>query len=225
MLKLTFHPSWFTNNPGQNYHKAKVAINDAPQQQWYPAPGISDCNPCTPTNLTDPLLMKELYRLFLFFLLFIVGYPAFAADAPKNVRAIVSGIVTYTRWPALSGPPRLCIFSTSRYTYSLAQEQPEALPYKPVIVRNTEEALNTVCDGFYFGSESPSQQAKLTAEYPSRPLLLIAEQNSECAIGSAFCLIINDKRVRFSVNLDVLTHSGVRVSPDVLMLARNNAHE
>lgn len=35
----------------------------------------------------------------------------------------------------------------------------------------------------------------------------------------------NDKRVRFSVNLDVLTHSGVRVNPDVLMLARNNAHE
>ncbi|ENY5365286.1 YfiR family protein [Raoultella ornithinolytica] len=169
--------------------------------------------------------MKEFYRLFFIFLLFIVGYPAFAADAPKNVRAIVSGIVTYTRWPALSGPPRLCIFSTSRYTYSLAQEHPEALPYKPVIVRNTEEALNTVCDGFYFGSESPSQQAKLTAEYPSRPLLLIAEQNSECTIGSAFCLIINDKRVRFSVNLDVLTHSGVRVNPDVLMLARNNAHE
>ncbi|MFK3708216.1 YfiR family protein [Klebsiella sp. NPDC088457] len=169
--------------------------------------------------------MKEFYRLFLIFLLFIVGYPAVASEPPKNVRAIVSGIVTYTRWPALSGPPRLCIFSTSRYTHSLAQEKPEALPYQPVIVRNTEEALNTVCDGFYFGSESPSQQSELTSKYPSRPLLLIAEQNRECAIGSAFCLIINDDRVRFSVNLDVLTHSGVRVNPDVLMLARKDAHE
>ncbi|EMH7799186.1 YfiR family protein, partial [Klebsiella pneumoniae] len=29
----------------------------------------------------------------------------------------------------------------------------------------------------------------------------------------------------FSVNLDVLTHSGVRVNPDVLMLARKKPHE
>ncbi|WP_434587167.1 YfiR family protein [Klebsiella sp. B345] len=169
--------------------------------------------------------MKQFHRLIFIFLLFIVGYPVFASEPPKNVRAIVSGIVTYTRWPALSGLPKLCIFSTSHYVQSLAQEKPEALPYRPVIVHNTQEAMNTVCDGFYFGSESPSQQAELTAKYQSRPLLLIAEQNSECAIGSAFCLIINDERVRFSVNLDVLTHSGVRVNPDVLMLARNSAHE
>lgn len=41
--------------------------------------------------------MKESHRLFFIFLLFIVGHPAFAADAPKNVRAIVSGIVDLTQ--------------------------------------------------------------------------------------------------------------------------------
>lgn len=176
------------------------------------------------TNQTDPL-MKQFHRLFLISLLFIVSYPAFAAGPSANVRAIVSGIVTYTRWPELSAQPRLCIFSTSRYTQSLTQQSPEALPYQPVVVHSTEEALNTVCDGFYFGSESPSQQSEFTSKYRPGPLLLIAEQNTECAIGSAFCLIINDDRVKFSVNLDVLTHSGVRVNPDVLMLARKNAHE
>ena len=100
-----------------------------------------------------------------------------------------------------------------------------ALPYQPVIVRNSEEALKTTCDGFYFGSESPTEQSELTRRYGPRPLLLIAEQNTDCSIGSAFCLIINDDRVRFSVNLDVLTHSGVRVNPDVLMLARKKPHE
>lgn len=123
---------------------------------------------------------------FLMSLLFIVSYPAFAAGPSANVRAIVSGIVTYTRWPELSAPPRLCIFSTSRYTQSLTQQSPEALPYQPVVVHSTEEALNTVCDGFYFGSESPSQQSEFTSKYRPRPLLLIAEQNTECAIGSAF---------------------------------------
>jgi len=108
---------------------------------------------------------------------------------------------------------------------SAKAEDPDALPYQPVIVRNREEALKTTCDGFYFGSESPTEQSELTRRYGPRPLLLIAEQNTDCSIGSAFCLIINDDRVRFSVNLDVLTHSGVRVNPDVLMLARKKPHE
>lgn len=77
---------------------------------------------------------------------------------------------------------------------------------------------------FYFGKESPTYQVELKNKYPTKALLLIAEQNPECVIGSAFCLIIKDEDVRFSVNMDSLSRSGVRVSPDVLMLARNNKH-
>ncbi|EIQ51657.1 hypothetical protein SS482266_2923 [Shigella sonnei 4822-66] len=44
------------------------------------------------------------------------------------------------------------------------------------------------CNGFYFGNESPTFQMELTEQYPSKALLLIAEQNTECIIGSAFCL-------------------------------------
>ena len=160
--------------------------------------------------------MTVLHRLFLTLVLSLVGISAVASGPSENVRTIVSGIVTYTRWPQLSGPPRL---------HSLAEDAPEILPYKPGIVRNTQEALQTTCDGFYFGSESPTQQSEFTAKYGNRPLLLIAEQNTDCSIGSAFCLLINNERVRFSVNLDVLTHSGVRVNPEVLMLARKTSHE
>ena len=39
-------------------------------------------------------------------------------------------------------------FASSRFTHSLAHEDPDALPYQPVIVRNREEALKTTCDGF-----------------------------------------------------------------------------
>ncbi|MDI8797554.1 YfiR family protein, partial [Salmonella enterica subsp. enterica serovar Montevideo] len=77
----------------------------------------------------------------------------------------------------------------------------------------------------YFGNESPAYQVELTRHYPVNALLLIAEQNTECIIGSAFCLIINNDEVKFSVNLDSLSHSGVRVNPEVLMLARNQKHE
>ncbi|RIG16825.1 YfiR family protein, partial [Shigella dysenteriae] len=49
---------------------------------------------------------------------------------------------------------------------------------------------------------------------------LIRGITTECIIGSAFCLIIHNNDVRFAVNLDALSRSGVKVNPDVLMLAR-----
>lgn len=133
---------------------------------------------------------------------------------------MVSGIVSYTRWPALTGPPRLCIFSSSRFSAALQENNATSLPYLPIIINSKQEALISSCDGFYFGSESPTFQIELIDEYPSKALLLIAEQNTECIIGSAFCLIINNNNVRFAVNLDALSRSGVKVNPDVLMLAR-----
>lgn len=114
--------------------------------------------------------------------------------------AIVSGIVSYTHWPALSGPPRLCIFSSARFVRVLSEEADWAFPYQPLVIRTTQEALSARCDGFYFGNESPAYQVELTRHYPVNALLLIAEQNTECIIGSAFCLIINNDEVKFSVN-------------------------
>ena len=143
----------------------------------------------------------------------------------KSVRSIVSGIVSYTRWPTLSGQPTLCIFASSRYVEALSIDGPDTLPYIPVIIHSDQEALSAGCHALYFGSEPPHAQLELSTAFNARPLLLIAEQNSQCLTGSAFCLIIDDRQVRFSVNMNVLSRSGVRVSPDVLMLAWNTKHE
>ncbi|MBB7467182.1 YfiR family protein, partial [Escherichia coli] len=68
-------------------------------------------------------------------------------------------------------------------------------------------------------SKTPSYTKSVSWQH-HQALLLIAEQNTECIIGSAFCLIIHNNDVRFAVNLDALSRSGVKVNPDVLMLAR-----
>ena len=168
------------------------------------------------------------FRLTLVLMLFIMVGPATAGtltETDKSVRSIVSGIVSYTRWPSLSGQPKLCIYATSHYTHALSgDEGHNELPYTPAIVHNDREALAATCDAIYFGSESPAKQLELISQYQGRALLLISEQNPECVIGSAFCLMIDRGQVRFSVNLDALTRSGVRVNPDVLMLARNKQH-
>ncbi|MEH0888174.1 YfiR family protein [Enterobacter sp. UNJFSC 003] len=167
------------------------------------------------------------FRLTLVLVLSLVAGSTAAsplAETDKAVRSIVSGIVSYTRWPSLSGQPTLCIFASSHYVQTLSSVDSE-LPYTPAIVHNDREALAAMCDALYFGTESPAKQLDIISQHQGRALLLISEQNPECVIGSAFCLIIDNDRVRFSVNLDALSRSGVRVNPDVLMLARNKKHE
>ncbi|GCQ15231.1 membrane-anchored diguanylate cyclase [Escherichia coli] len=144
--------------------------------------------------------MRFSHRLFLLLILLLTGAPILAqepSDVAKNVRMMVSGIVSYTRWPALSGPPKLCIFSSSRFSTALQENAATSLPYLPVIIHTQQEAMISGCNGFYFGNESPTFQMELTEQYPSKALLLIAEQNTECIIGSAFCLIIHNNDVRF----------------------------
>ncbi|SVG33189.1 Uncharacterised protein [Shigella sonnei] len=167
--------------------------------------------------------MRFSHRLFLLLILLLTGslQGKISSDGClKKEQMVVSGIVSYTRWPALSGPPKLCIFSSSRFSTALQENAATSLPYLPVIIHTQQEAMISGCNGFYFGNESPTFQMELTEQYPSKALLLIAEQNTECIIGSAFCLIIHNNDVRFAVNLDALSRSGVKVNPDVLMLAR-----
>lgn len=143
----------------------------------------------------------------------------------NRVHTIVTGIVSYTRWPQHQTMPKLCIFSSSSFADVLADQSNNF--YHSLIVNSVQEALISACDGIYFGKESPQQQLQLIEQYKAQPLLLISEQNVQCTVGSSFCLNITDTQVSFSVNLDSLTRSGVRVSPDVLLLARprNNNHE
>lgn len=165
-----------------------------------------------------------------FLALLVVAIPSIAeppSPAENNdeaVQRIVSGIISYTRWPKLSAPPRICIFTSSRLA-KLVSDNITPLSFTPVIVENSQSALSSQCDGIYFGRERPEEQVALFEAYQPHPLLLIAEQNPQCLTGSSFCLNIHVSPVNFAVNLDSLARSGVRVNPDVLMLARNNHHE
>jgi hypothetical protein len=114
-------------------------------------------------NLTEAL-MTVLHRLLLT-VFFLVGISCFCCRTFRTCSRYCFRDRDLYPLAALTGAPKLCIFASSRFTHSLAHEDPDALPYQPVIVRNSEEALKTTCDGFYFGSESPTQQSELTRRY------------------------------------------------------------
>ncbi|CDG20901.1 exported protein of unknown function [Xenorhabdus poinarii G6] len=106
--------------------------------------------------------------------------------------------------------------------------------FKPCIFRLFLRVLITLClitvicnsaamaqsDTLQPDKENVVLQHQVIKQKNDKPLLTIAENNSHCEIGSAFCLNINRTQATFSLNLDVLTRSGVRVHPNVLQLAR-----
>ncbi|MNN73616.1 hypothetical protein D3C81_1897490 [compost metagenome] len=65
-----------------------------------------------------------------------------------------------------------------------------------------------------------ARRKRLSADLSGRPVLVIAEEDFECEVGSMFCLNIRENQVSFRVNLDTLARSGVHVHPSVLQLGR-----
>ncbi|MCQ4095412.1 YfiR family protein [Erwinia persicina] len=177
--------------------------------------------------------MAKRYVLLLSILLGVISLPLRSemssvkpeGASASDVRQTVAGMISYTRWPHLNGLPRLCVFRSAHYAsvlISASVQHPPAV-WNAVQVDDVQQALTSQCDVLYFGHESSHQQVELINSYQPRPLLTIAEQTPDCAVGSAFCLKFINHRVSFSVNLDSLGRSGVRVHPDVLMLASSGS--
>ncbi|MCL2895093.1 YfiR family protein [Brenneria tiliae] len=144
-----------------------------------------------------------------------------------QVYQTVAGIISYSYWPEQNKTPTLCVFSSAYFLSALTANAPKNPVFHSVIIKNIHEFSPSRCDAVYFGEEPVSAQATIANKFPDHPLLTIAEQNLECIYGSAFCLIFSNKKVNFSVNLDSLTRTGIRVNPEVLILARpqNEYHE
>lgn len=143
-----------------------------------------------------------------------------AADTTAN--RIVSGIISFTHWPGKTGLPRLCVFSSAKHiAFSAdAANMTPARSFNVTYITDWKSRPDVQCDAIYFGRETPRQQSAILATTAGKPTLSIAENNPECISGAVFCLLMNQTPPAFSVNLDSLSRSGVRVSPDVLLLSR-----
>ncbi|WP_336777446.1 YfiR family protein [Pantoea sp. USHLN256] len=157
------------------------------------------------------------------FVLLFISHAAFAEIKDDKANRIVSGIISFTHWPELTRAPQLCVFSSAQHLSLLPKAAPAATPFSVVYLTNESELALQHCDAVYFGDQSPQQQLELAKQFQGKAVLTLAENNADCTVGAAFCLIFNTDHTLFSVNLDSLARSGVKVSPDVLLLSRNGS--
>ncbi|MEL7696307.1 MULTISPECIES: YfiR family protein [Pantoea] len=156
-------------------------------------------------------------------LLLLIPHLAYAEIKDGKANRIVSGIISFTQWRGLTGPPQLCVFSSARHL-SLPEKKPSpAATFTVVYLTEASDLPTHRCDAVYFGDQTSQQQVALIQQFSGRAVLTLAENNADCTIGAAFCMIFQPDRTLFSVNLDSLARSGVRVSPDVLLLSRDRS--
>ncbi|MGD9427216.1 YfiR family protein [Pantoea sp. NSTU24] len=168
------------------------------------------------------LLLRRTCQILVTLLILLSLHPYMARAGIKDDKAnrIVSGIISFTHWNGLTQPPELCVFPSAHHL-SLPENSPSATAgFTTVYLAAAGDFTKHRCDALYFGDETPQQQVDLIAQLTGRGVLTLAENNAECTLGAAFCLIFQPDHTHFAVNLDSLARSGVRVSPDVLLLSR-----
>ncbi|VVE63879.1 hypothetical protein PAN31117_01391 [Pandoraea anapnoica] len=142
-----------------------------------------------------------------------------------NVRQVVLGIISFTRWPTTPAKVRLCVAGNTDYARDLLAAQPSgsAPPVEAQRISPLEPAIGSLCDVLYLGAMSDTERRQVLANLAGHPVLTISERNDSCTVGTMFCLNIDADRVTFDINLDTVARSGVRVHPNVLKLARKPA--
>ncbi|MFK0379270.1 YfiR family protein [Pandoraea sp. NPDC090278] len=142
-----------------------------------------------------------------------------------NVRQVVLGIISFTRWPTTPAKVRMCVAGNTDYARDLLAAQPSgsAPPVEAQRIAPLEPAIGSLCDVLYLGAMSDTERRQVLANLAGHPVLTISERNDSCTIGTMFCLNVDADRVTFDINLDTVARSGVRVHPNVLKLARKPA--
>ncbi len=150
------------------------------------------------------------------------SHPEWEQVSGADVRRIVSGIISYSHWPDLNQPPVLCVYSSAHFLTALTAPAgvQEKVVFNTLIIKDNQELFASECDAVYFGEESVAEQINAASYAIGHPLMTIAEQSPRCLEGSAFCLVFDTHTVGFAINMEALSRTGVRVNPDVLMLAR-----
>ena len=140
------------------------------------------------------------------------------AEPTSTLYSTAFSILSYAKWnnPA----PEICIIDNA----ALAQQFQSHLPNTPNFKINnihSNEIKSNECQILVFSTLSPQSEQQLLNSAVRFPALSISTNNTECELGSAFCLYKRNSNYAFKVNLNSLSQSKVHVDPRVLMLGKS----
>lgn len=174
-------------------------------------------------------------RLLIFFALisvvFLTSDPVRAASSSATeadnaqelglqVSYIVSGIISYSRWPEEIAPSKACIIGPTQYAQALIGQGTNRNSYTWHHYPESDHWDVESCDIIYIGLLGSAERGSFLSGTVGKPVLSISEYDPRCDGGSLICLNLEDAVTSFQVNLDAVARSGIRIHPQVLKLGR-----
>ena len=141
--------------------------------------------------------------------------------------AILYNLTKFGEWPASAYRDSqtatvLCILGRDPFGNVLKEAIPrEAAGVRPLLIRylQRQEALG-VCHLLYVSSSERKTMPQLFSALKGSGVLTVGETSRFAAQGGMIQFTLEDKQVRFDINLGAATREGVRISSKLLMLAR-----
>jgi len=148
-----------------------------------------------------------------------------AGGMARAANRMIGGIISYVGWPDKRGAAgrNLCQVGTPQ----LASDPVAAgLPNgRHLIVRRITAAAAIAdgdCDILFLGRMPVGDRQRLIGWVRTRAVLTITDDDPACLYGAMFCLARRSAGLGFSVNLDAIGRSPLRVDPRVLQIGHGD---
>lgn len=139
------------------------------------------------------------------------------AAPTTNLYNTTFSILSYAKWNTPT--PEICVINNPTLSQQFRNNEPEHTNYKISAIQTTD-IKHSLCQVLIFSTLSPKEEQHLLNTAVNFPALSMSINNTDCEIGSTFCLYKRNKNIAFKVNLDSLSQSKVHIDPRVLLLAK-----
>jgi hypothetical protein len=152
-----------------------------------------------------------------------------AADVDAKA-AFLFNFAKFAEWPdILPGAPLVvCIVGEPRLATALsAVTRGQTVDRRAIDVRKMEPSGGQPCHMLYVAQGSARDTSPLLGMLKGRPMLTISDTARFAATGGMIELFVENGRMRFAINVDVVQQCQLRISSRLLSLAkvvRNDDH-
>lgn len=141
----------------------------------------------------------------------------FAESAPSLYSTVFS-ILSYAQWN--NAAPAICVLDNASLAHKFKAHSPNPANFKISSIHSAD-IKSYECQVLIFSSFSPQAEQRFLNTSVRFPALSISTNNTECELGSAFCIYKRNSNYAFKVNLSSLSQAKVHVDPRVLLLGKN----
>lgn len=137
---------------------------------------------------------------------------------------MVGNILEYTKWPTPPPVVGLCIVGAARHGSQLGNiTLSNGTSVSSYFLAAETDFLPETCNALYLGNLDLEAMRRWTGIARGTPVVTIAENDPDCRSEAMFCLVFLPEAMAFTLNIDAVSRSSVRIDPRVLRMSRRGA--